>query len=164
MKRNLLILITVSIILGLFGCGVKNASNVLEITDSDREMIVEYLETKTDDIMPSHDGKTMVSVMEFLGTDKNKVYIWAYKSEYVKFQGEVKQVGDSVSLPVVLNVRKENGELKIVNHKYPLDGERYRTDVKKLFPPNMIELFYFVDRDKLPDVAKIRAEEKLALE
>jgi hypothetical protein len=79
-------------------------TNPLKITQNDKKIILNYLDTKTNDIAYPSKGK-MYSAFELLGTDKDKIYIWLVKEEYIK-TGTNLERGQGVSLPVVLKIKK----------------------------------------------------------
>jgi hypothetical protein len=49
-------------------------------------------------------------------------------------RGDSFEISSGLSQPFVLEVEEKGGELKIVNHKSPRDGNDYPKDIKKLFP------------------------------
>lgn len=137
MKKGIVLILLLSVMLILQGCNskVKNSSNTLKITKDDEKIILEYLDTKTNDISSPREGK-MYSAFEILGTDSDKIYIWMLKVECLKQDNEVKMT-NGVSLPIVLNVEVMEDKIEIKSHKYPEDGDLYAKSIKKLFPENV---------------------------
>ncbi|GEM_PF-980970 len=161
MKSKVLFLLTFVATVIFSGCNSseKVSSNALSITKNDEKMILEYLDTKTDDIVSSKNGK-MYSSFKLLGTSDNKIYIWMSKVEYFYVDGKVtRKDGDAVSLPVVLDAKTTNNRLSIANHKYPEEGKNYGKSLKKLFPP-YIKFPEGYERMQLDEATKVRAEEE----
>lgn len=136
--RKVNIFILLLLLMGtLGGCSsiAKNPTNSLKITKEDEKAILEYLDTKTNDISSPRAGK-MYSAFEVLGMDSNKIYIWMLKEEYLKQGSEIKMT-NGVSLPVVLNIEVVEDKIEIKSHKFPEDGEGNGESIKKLFPENV---------------------------
>ncbi|MFU0782398.1 MAG: hypothetical protein ACFWT2_04785 [Thermoanaerobacterium thermosaccharolyticum] len=101
----------------------------------------------------------MYSAFELLGTDKDKIYIWLVKEEYIK-TGTNLERGQGVSLPVVLKIKKSSKGISIISHDFPKDGVNHNKDVKKLFPANI----RFPNNEEIKNLVKVtetRAEEDL---
>ncbi|MCP2238768.1 hypothetical protein [Thermoanaerobacterium thermosaccharolyticum] len=150
-----------SIIIVFTGCSSTpkiTATNTLKITQNDKKIILNYLDTKTNDIAYPSKGK-MYSAFELLETDKDKIYIWVVKEEYIKV-GATLERGQGVSLPVVLKIKKSSKGISIISHNFPKDGVNFNKDVKKLFPAN-IRFPNNEEMVKLIEVTKTRAEEDL---
>jgi len=137
MKKIITFIFIFSIILIFSGCNstVKNSSGSLKVTKDDEKIILEYLDTKTNDILAPSGGK-MYSSFTVLGTDKNKIYIFMLKEEFMKHDSEMIRNG-GVSTPLVLNVETIDGKMKITSHKFPGEGDKNAKDMKKLFPENI---------------------------
>ncbi len=145
----------------LTGCTQKNATNNLKITQSDEDIIYEYLDTKTDDVAkPVTKGGKMYSAFHVFGTDNDKIYIWLSKIEYVKSNNQVINEGGAVSCPLVLNINRKDDPFSIVSHKYPEDGVNNGKSIKKLFPSDIREKMKGY-KDNLNEVTKNRAEKDL---
>jgi len=127
----------ISVLFIFVGCNsaVKNSPEPIKITKEDEKVILEYLDTKTNDISSPRYGK-MYSSFVVLGTDSDKIYIWMLKEEYLKKNGQVAMIS-GVSLPVALYVKAGKDIIEIEDHKYPKDGNRYAESIKKLFPENV---------------------------
>lgn len=162
MKSRTLLIIILMIMLVLPGCSVSRttSNDALKITNDDEKIILEYLDKNTNDIASPTKGK-MYSSFLLLGTSKDKIYIWVAKVEYLIMNGNVTdEGGNAVSLPVVLNVKKNGKSLSIISHKYPEEGEDNGKSTKKLFPSDI----KFPGNDellKLNEITKTRAEENL---
>ena len=141
MKKGIVSIFLLSIMLIFGGCNstVKNSSNYLKVTKDDEKIILEYLDTKTNDISAPSGGK-MYSAFDVLGTDDNKIYIWVVKEQFIKHDSEMIQGTGGVSLPVVLNIKTIDGKIKVIDHKSPRDGNEGAKDIKKLFPENVRNL------------------------
>jgi len=153
-----------SLVLGIVtiftGCNLTktDATNTLKITQNDEKVVLEYLDTKTNDIAYSGRGK-MYSAFKVLGTDQDKIYIWLVKVEYFNIGDNIThEGGDAVSVPVVLNIKKIDKGITIISHNFPEDGTNYGKSVKRLFPPN-IKFPDYDEKIKLKEVTKVRAEE-----
>ncbi len=135
MKKGVLLIFLLSMAIILGGCSqtLKNSSNSLSITKDDEKAILKYLDTKTDDILAPTSGK-VYSAFNILGTDNDKIYTWVIKKEEI--------IGSVVSLPVVLNVETIDGKIKVINHKFPRDGDEGAKDIIKLFPKNVRDIMY----------------------
>jgi hypothetical protein len=160
--RTFLIFVSIlSIIIVFAGCNSNQkiiTTNPLKITQNDKKIILNYLDTKTNDIAYPSKGK-MYSAYELLGTDKDKIYIWLVKEEYIK-AGTNLERGQGVSLPVVLKIKKSSKGISIISPDFPKDGVNYNKDVKKLFPANI----RFPNNEEIKNLVKVietRAEEDL---
>ncbi|KAA5806606.1 MULTISPECIES: hypothetical protein [Thermoanaerobacterium] len=160
--RSFLIFVSIlSIIIVFAGCNLSQkitTTNPLKITQNDKKIILNYLDTKTNDIAYPNKEK-MYSAFELLGTDKDKIYIWLVKEEYIK-TGTNLERGQGVSLPVVLKIKKNSKGISIISHDFPKDGVNYNKDVKKLFPANI----RFPNNEEIKNLVKVtetRAEEDL---
>lgn len=157
MKKGIFLIFLLSMVIALGGCGqaLKNSSNSLSITKDDEKEILKYLDTKTDDVLAPISGK-VYSAFYILGTDNDKVYTWALKKEEI--------IGSAVSLPVVLNVETIDGKIKVINHKFPRDGNDGAEDVKKLFPKNVRDIMYDKDHNErviqLQDIIENRIKQE----
>jgi len=137
MKRRLFLFLSILPILLIFvGCNsTKEASsNIIKLTQSDEENIREYLDTKADDISSPFQGGKMYSAFKILGTDPDKIYLWMLKYEYLKPSNELT---NGVSLPVVLTIGTNDGQIVIENYSFPKDGNEYGPSLIKLFPQNV---------------------------
>ena len=133
-----------------------------KITNVDKETILKYLEMKTENISLTHEGSTMVSAFHILEVTPNKIYIWVLKSEYVKYRNEILYLMGATSLPVVLYIKKINGKLEIINHKFPRDGTYWSRDVNRLFPTTVIKSFNNIDKESLQNMINDRARNLLS--
>lgn len=138
-KRSILIFLLLMVAL-FTGCSLLagQPSNSITITKADEKTIEEYINTKTDDISSAREGK-MYSAFALLGSDKDRIYLWVLKEEFVKAGDRIVQQ-NGVSLPVVLYVKDTGNGIEIKNHKYPEDGEGYGKSLKKLFPESVINI------------------------
>ena len=137
MKRRLFLFLSILPILLIFvGCNsTKEASsNIIKLTQSDEENIREYLDTKADDISSPFQGGKMYSAFKILGTNGDKIYLWMLKYEYLKPSNELT---NGVSLPVVLTIGTNDGQIVIENYSFPKDGNDYGPSLIKLFPQNV---------------------------
>jgi hypothetical protein len=141
-----------------------DSADFLEITKDDEKVILEYLDKETNNIARSSEGK-MYSAFKLLGTEKNKIYIWLVKIEYLKKGGQITHMGGgAVSLPVVLYARKDENGILITRHKFPSDGVHYGKSIMKLFPLKVREKFSDIDYDekeRLKEITLIRAKDDL---
>lgn len=157
-KRYLTVLISMVIIFLVYALISKSYNSNLKIEELDEDIIFDYLDNKTDNIAYSNKGK-MYSSYKILGIEGRKIYIWMTKVEYLIVDNQIiHEGGDSVSLPMVLKVRKKDNNNLITHHKYPKDGIGYSESIKKLFP----DYIQFPDNEELLELnllTKIRAEE-----
>lgn len=157
MKKGIFIIFLLSMVIVLGGCSqtLKNSSNSLSITKDDEKAILKYLDTKTDDILAPTSGK-VYSAFYILGTDNDKIYTWVTKKEEI--------IGSVVSLPVALNVETIDGKIKVINHKFPRDGDEGAKDIEKLFPKNVRDVMYDKDHNErvieLEDIIKNRIKQE----
>jgi len=138
MKIKILFII-LSFIIILSGCNVskKQSTDTLKFTQDDEKRILEYLDTKTNNIAYSKKGK-MYSAFKLLGTERNKIYMWVSKVEYFKLENTIThENGDAVSLPIVLDIEKSGNSFIITGHNIPEDGENFGKSTKSLFPSNI---------------------------
>lgn len=161
MKRGsiFIFLLFITIILGGCNSKIKNTASTLNITKEYEKIILEYLDTKTGDISSPRGGK-MYSAFIVLGTEEDKLYVWMLKEEYLK-QGSEATMTSGVSLPLVLHIKTEKDKMKIINHKYPEDGESYSESLNKLFPENVrkeISNNYNERTRQLEEIIKKRVE------
>ncbi|MBU3093946.1 hypothetical protein KPL35_18115 [Clostridium sp. CF011] len=157
-KKNYLIISIIIIIIIAF-LVYDERGNSLEITKTDEKTILQYLDTKTNDINEAREGK-MYSAFTILGTDKDKVYVYLSKEGYFKEEGKL-GIESGVSLPVVLYIQNGKNGIEITNHKYPEDGIGYVKSEKKLFPYYVrceIKNNYNERADKLQKIIKNKAE------
>lgn len=163
MKIGTIFVLVLGISLILAGCYLtKKPTDPIKITENDKKVILEYLDTKTNDIARPSRGK-MYSAFKLLGTDQDKVYIWLVKLEYFKVGNKIThEDGDAVGTPVVLYIKKNDKGISITKHKYPEEGEYWGKSVKRLFPPN-IRFPDYNDKVNLEKITKSRAEENLKL-
>lgn len=135
-KRNIVIFVLLLAVLFIrFNFGLKNSFNSLEITKIDEKTISEYLNTKTDDILAATDGR-VYSSFTILGTDKDRIYLWLLKEEYIKKDNDI-TLQSGVSLPVVLYIKNDSNKIEIISHKIPADGAEHEETMRKLFPRNI---------------------------
>lgn len=156
-KKNYLIISIIIIIIAFLV--YDEFDNSLEITKTDEKIILQYLDTKTNDINVAREGK-MYSAFTVLGTDEDKIYIWLLKEGYFKEEGMLR-VESGTSLPVVLYIKNGKNGIEITNHKYPEDGIGNEKSMKKLFPYYVryaINSNYNERADKLQKIIKNRAE------
>ena len=144
----------------------EDSTNVLEITENQEALLLEYLDTKTNNIAYSKDA-AMFSAFKILGTDKNKVYIWLVKIEYLESQDKSNslEARQAVHIPVSLHVKEDATGFSIISHEFPRDGIYYGKDVGKIFPPNIVKQIAAISgnpeiQSELIEVTRIRAEEK----
>lgn len=137
MKKVVILAFIFSFIFILAGCNpkTKNYAESIKITKEDEKVILEYLDTKTNDISLPRYGK-MYSAFVVFGTDADKIYIWMLKEEYLNKNGQVTKAS-GVSLPVVLYAKAGKDKIEIEDHKYPEDGSRYVASIIKLFPESV---------------------------
>ena len=131
-----ILLLSIFFILGNCNSTPKDSSNTLKITEVDKKIIQEYLETKTNNISAPYNGGKMYSAFKILGTDNNKIYVWMLKHEYLK---QTNELTGGVSIPLVLYVKTKGNNIEIKKHKYPKEGEEYGRSLTKLFPENVRE-------------------------
>lgn len=125
-KVSLMFLLLTCTIL-FVGCNSKSNEEKLNITENDYGIISEYLDNKTGNSIVMNDGKNY-SAFKILGTGKDEIYLWVLKEN---------GSGGGASLPVLLNAKKENNDLTIIDYKIPRDGDQYVEDVKEIFPKNV---------------------------
>jgi hypothetical protein len=68
---------------------------------------------------------------EIAGVD-GKLYLWAFCQEYYR-KGQNLESGTGGSFPVVLKIREENNQIKVISHQKPRDGSLYATDMPVMF-------------------------------
>ena len=136
-----------------------NSANIVKITQNDEKTILDYLDTKTQDIANSSKGK-VYSAFKIIGTEQDKIYIWLVKKEYFKKEGlSYLEDGSVVSLPVVLYAKRNESGISVIGHKFPPDGVDYGKKVTRLFPPYIRKEFPDYDvKDKLIEDTLIRAK------
>ena len=139
---------------------------MLEITKNQEALILDYLDTKTNNIAYSK-GAAMFSAFKILGTDKDKVYIWLVKVEYFESQDTNNAPGtrQAVYVPVSLHVKEDATGFSIISHEFPRDGIYYGKDIGRIFPPNIVKEIAAISgnsesQSELIEVTRIRAEEK----
>ncbi|GKX31551.1 hypothetical protein SH1V18_40310 [Vallitalea longa] len=137
----------------------NDSTTISEISQNDEKKILEYLDTKTNDISSPSKGK-MYSSYDLLGIEENKIYIWLVKEEYIT-KDHAESKGNIVACPVVLYATKNNNnELLIENHNFPEDGKNYGKNLKRFFPENIIEKIDHTVTDTLLENIKIRVQEE----
>lgn len=135
-KRNIIIFILlIAFFFIRYNFGLRNSFNSLEITKVDERTISEYLDTKTNDILAATDGR-VYSAFTILGTDKDRIYLWLLKEEYIKKDNDI-TLQSGVSLPVVLYIKDDGNNIEIISHKIPADGAEHEKTMRKLFPRNI---------------------------
>lgn len=164
MRKGIMFIFLLSMLLILGGCNltVKDASNSLKITKEDEKIILEYLDTKTNDVS-SPRGGTMYSAFTVLGTDSDKLYIWMLKEETLK-QGSEVIMTNGTSLPLVLYIKTGEEKIIITNHKYPEDGQGNGKSIRKLFPENVRKVMsnnYNERADQLEEIIKNRVKDDM---
>lgn len=144
MKYFFLFLVAVLLITG---CSNQSKGEPYTLSIKDNENINSYLEVNL--IKPIKEGE-INSVFEVLGSNKNRdeVYVWALLEEVYVEGGAVKHTS-GLSLPLVLEVEEWNGEIMVKKHKAPRDGEKFNSDINKLFPKNVRETISTFDRGYL---------------
>jgi hypothetical protein len=78
MKFETLFFMLLAIIIIFTGCNSTRRdvdNNTIKITQNDEKVILEYLDTKTDDIAYPSKGNKTYSAFNLLGTDIDKIYI-----------------------------------------------------------------------------------------
>ena len=110
----------------LFSCSKKEQ----ELTQNESILIQNYLDNKV--LKPSFGGKVFSS-FKLLKKEKDKLYIWAYISEYYKKDVSIIS-GTAWSTPMKLYIEQLNNELKINNHFTPGVGDLYYKDILVNFP------------------------------
>jgi hypothetical protein len=110
----------------LFSCSKKEQ----DLTQNESILIQNYLDNKV--LKPSFGGKVFSS-FKLLKKEKDKLYIWAYISEYYKKDVSIIN-GTAWSTPMKLYIEQLNNELKIKNHFTPGDGDLYYKDIIVNFP------------------------------
>jgi len=102
----------------------------IKLSQSNNDSIEKYLYNKV--IKPSFGGKVFSSY-KVLGTEENKIYVWAYLQEYFKQEGKITK-GTGWSVPLILNVDWQQDQINIINYEAPRDGDYYAEDIRKYFP------------------------------
>ncbi|MGH4117390.1 hypothetical protein [Clostridium sp.] len=157
-KKNYLIISIIIIIIVAF-LAYDKWGNSFGITKTDEKIILQYLDTKTNDINEAREGK-MYSAFTVLGTDEDKIYVWVLKEGYFIEEGKL-SVESGTSLPVVLYIKNGKNGIRIKSHKYPDDGMGYVKSLKKLFPYHVryaIDSNYNERVEKLEKIIKNKAE------
>ncbi|KOA18837.1 hypothetical protein CLHOM_27760 [Clostridium homopropionicum DSM 5847] len=149
MRKVVILAFIFSFIFILVGCNskTKNYAEPIKITKEDEKVILEYLDTKTNDISLPRYGK-MYSSFIVLGTDADKIYIWMLKEEYLNKNGQVTRVS-GVSLPAVLYTKAGKDKIEIEDHKYPEDGSRYVASIIKLFPESVRNVMFVNNNERV---------------
>jgi len=99
---------------------------------------------------------------EVYGTEekdsKTYVYIWSVQQEYAYIDNDiVRGAGTSMPLVIILERDGENG-YDTITHMAPLDGERYISSVKNLFPEKYHDkIFERVHAKELEEIVKQKA-------
>lgn len=156
-------MLIIIVIVFIFTFMNKDSTNISEISKDDEKQILEYLDTKTNDISRPSKGKNgkLYSSYKLLGIEQNKIYIWLVKEEYV---GD-KSIGNVVACPVVLYVKKDNHKILIKKHSFSEDGINYGKSIQKFFPENIREIMSgeidSKDTDELRNNIKMRVQENL---
>lgn len=87
-------------------------------------------------------GGDLFSVYEVLDTEEKggliKFYLWVRCSEFKNINGDI-QEGTGVSLPMVISVKKQSNNYKIINHETPIGTGHYEDEIKYLFLPQIHE-------------------------
>lgn len=143
------VLILLFLLLLLWACDDSYTSEHSNYNISNQEIgsIKEYINNHL--IKPIKEGEVH-SAIEILGsnTTNKEIYIWVIAQEFYLEGGSQKRTS-GVSLPVVLEVRKEENEFQVLNHKTPGEGNEYLTDVEKMFPKEIRERIKDYDTTEL---------------
>ncbi len=91
----------------------------------DREKTMKYLE---EFIIPPKFGGEIFASYHQIGTEGDRVFVWAYVSEYYREDGEIKQ-GFAKSFPAALTIRGK----EVIEHQRPRTGY-YKEDIVAIFP------------------------------
>jgi hypothetical protein len=146
-----------SLLLIFTGCQPKNQTPEGSSTADDQNVIEKYLDEK---VMQPGFGGRIFSAHQIFTSETDKIYLWALLQEYYKKDGQT-LTGTGCSVPMVLNIRRENGKMIILNHSTPGDGDRYAADIRKMFPAGIHQkIFDFpgsADMRSLEDRSKKRA-------
>lgn len=138
MKKIIIIFLVIATVLVLFPKFINESYDIVTINDveQNKELILEYLENKTDDLAtPNSDNGRMSASFVLLGVDKNEIYVDVLKIEYLEENGRLlDETGNTVIVLMVLYTSKINNKLNIINHNAPRDGIYYGEDLGKLFP------------------------------
>lgn len=128
-KKNLKIMGAVGAIvactISFVGCSSNEEINKLELTNADKNIIKEYLETGEDTIVSNFNNGEIYTAFEVLGTSEDEIYLWVLQET---------STGEGASVPVLINANRENEVLSIEGYKMPGDGDMYGEDIKKMFP------------------------------
>ncbi|MBY0755349.1 hypothetical protein K5V21_07750 [Clostridium sardiniense] len=123
-----IILLTVTLFLGCTAITKRNINekniNTMTITEKDEETIREYIDNKTGNDIVVSDEETY-SAFKILGSSDNEIYLWVLKEN---------ESGGGGSVPLVLEIKKENNNLNILSYKMPGSGDDYGKDIKEMFP------------------------------
>ncbi len=65
------------------------------------------------------------------------IYLWAICQEYYSNQGNIIP-GSGISVPLTLVVTWNNSGLQIISHRIPRAGVNYQSDLKDIFPSDMV--------------------------
>lgn len=115
------------------GCANNEEINKLELTNADKNIIKEYLETGEDTIVSNVDNGEIYTAFEVLGTSEDEIYLWVLQET---------STGEGASVPVLMNANRENEVLSIDGYKMPGDGDMYGEDIKKMFPKYVQEKIF----------------------
>lgn len=128
------------------------------ISNPDEKTILEYLNTKTDDLSgKAREGK-YYSAFTILSTDRDKIYVHVLKAEFVKQGNEIVLTNPVVS-PLVLYVKNTNEGMIIVGHEGPVDGMGYGKSLARIFPENVREIMRAISTEQYNEQAARLIEE-----
>ena len=74
------------------------------------------------------------------------VYAWVYEAAYSYKNGVLNEESAS-SYPCSFELKKENGDLKVINATVPRDGAYNAEDRKKIFPSDVVKMIETVQED-----------------
>ena len=98
-----------------------------------------------------------------LGIEQNgeqiRTYIYAICQEYY-LKGQDLTKGTGLALPIALLMQKDGSEYRVVSHEAPHDGDRYSTDVERIFPRNLHKRIFAEPQNNTGIMGEIETEAK----
>lgn len=141
MKKCVSVIVLILLIAAsLAACGGK--SDERELSEQQIESLSEQLANKNfdsqDDTLDYLDVKPLDSIKVYGTREKDgytEVYIWDLSGNYVKYKGTAYEISGS-SMPARLTTKIDGKTIKLVDVKYPEDGDRYAPSIEEMFPKN----------------------------
>lgn len=152
-KQNIFFILLILLCVLVMSCDRDSNLNERYILSTvDHAMIEAYIDEHVTD---EGEDEQVLSVHEVLGSDQGagKIYLWVMAEGYMtKANRIVKTSG--LSQPVLLKVSDKSGDLEIIEHASPRDGNDYPKDIKKMFPDFIIDKFDNVEEKLREELEK----------